>query len=465
MKSSKPFFLLLLLLLSCSVCYSQSFTTGISSGINFSDIHGQDIGGKWISKPGPSEGLSFGYSFNKSFGIQTGIGFSAVNYEHKTLFPYYPYMYYNLSNSYISYPLIAPNYYTGATLMDFNFFRIPLLFTISIPASVQFNMRAGILFSFVQTHNSTPGYYYQNNADDFKKNDFGYLFSSGISYPVNDRLKLSVNFNYITGRKKFQDNSTMCHGSSEIMMGVDYSFLKNRKQEINLKSESDSSSKRVTVTYSAGLNYSWNSYNSGTQKYSPFYGPSLGFSLNFPLGHDVFFVTGVSFERKGYALKDSSTSFYRYLDTGNQMYRIDTKVITDYAVVPFLIRLPLGKFPGLFFSTGPWIGLKLNARTVGVAYSESHLGSVYKTTKNVVYDDITKVISNNDIGWLFGGGVSLPVFNKYMIDLSAQFSAGFKDIFDKNSLSDIQATSSDYQKMSLRTMTLRIGITFPSAKR
>jgi len=467
MKNFKLSIILLLLLLCYSVSYSQSFTTGITSGINFSDIHGQDVGGKWCSKPGPSEGLSLGYSFNKSIGIQTGIGFSTVSYEHKNQYYQYVPINYYLSSMY-PYPIIDPIYYQGGSYMDFSFVRIPLLVAVTVPSAVQFNMRAGLLFSFAKGHGSNPNYYYYNSYysdyKDFTKNDFGFLFSSGVSYPLSDRIDLSLNLNYITGRKKFMEYSAMRHGSSEITIGVNYNFIKKNKLNSNPEPQSDSSAHRVTVTYSAGLNYSWSTFESGSDKYSPLSGPSLGFSVNIPLGHEVYFLTGVTFERKGYALKDSSESFYRYQERGGQEYLVDTKIITDYAVIPFLISLPLGKSPGVFFNTGPWLGLKLNSRTVGLAYNEINSGSVYRYTKNVVYDDIEKVINNYDIGWLFSGGVSFLVFNNYKVDLSAQFSAGFRDLFEKKVLSDIDPASIE-QKMRLRTMSLHLGITLPSGKR
>jgi hypothetical protein len=465
--------LLLLLLSVCfSISYSQSVTTGIFSGINFSDIHGTNTGGKWSSKPGPSEGLSLGYSFGKTIGIQTGIGFSAVSYEHKSQYYQYPPVYFDL-NSVSPLKMSFLPFYYGRTEMDFTFVRIPLLLTVSVPSALQFNMRAGMLFSFVRGNTTNPGYsaypdYYSYNdfyysIENFKKRDFGFLFSSGISYPLNDHTDLSLNFNYVTGRRKVMDNSSMRHGASEITLGVDYNFLKKNKHPVSSGIASDSASNGVTVTYIAGLNYSWSSFEEGAEKYSPFVGPSLGFSVNFPLGHNVFFVTGVSFERKGYALKDSSESFYRYQEQGNQEYWVNTKVITDYAVVPLLISLPLGKSPGIFFNTGPWLGLKLNSRTVGEAYSEINTGSVYRLSKNVVYDDIENVVNDYDIGWMFSGGYSVLVFNSYKVDLSAQLSTGFNDMFNKKILSDYDPTSRD-QKLKLRTVSIRIGITLPTAK-
>jgi len=463
MKSLKSWPLLLLALSFSSGCFSQNITTSVYSGINFSDIHGQDIGGKWVSKPGASEGLTIGYAFNKSIGIQSGIGFSSVNYEHRPLYGQYPYIFYDLSSS--SYSSIAPLYYPANSYMDFTFLKVPLLFTVSVPAAVQFNMRAGLVFSFVQNHSSDSPAYYSQNPDNINEKDFGYLFSSGLSFPISDKMNAELNFNYLTGRKKFMDYSNNRHGYSEITLGIDYNFLKKNRSEGNSRSESDSSSGKVTVTYTGGVIYSWNPFNSGTEKYSPLFGHTLGFSVNLPLGRDVFFITGISFERKGYAMNDSSSSYYRYLDIGNPKSSVDTKIITDYAVIPFLLRLPIDKSPGVFISTGPWLGLKLNARTVGLAYSNSRTVSGYRTTRTVVYDDIERLINDKELGWMFGGGVSLPLPGKYVVDISVQFNTGFNELFNNRVLYELQPAASDERKIRNRTIALRIGITLPPAKR
>lgn len=463
MKSFKKWSLLLLALCFSSLCFSQGFTASVYSGINFSDIHGQPVGGKWVSKPGASEGFTIGYSFNKSIGIQSGIGFSVVSYEYRTSYYQYPYPYYDFSSS--SYrSMIAPYYYPANTFSDFTFMRVPLLLTISVPSTVQFNMRAGLVLSFVQNYGSNTPAYYSQNRDNINKKDFGYLFSSGISYPLNNKINLGINFVYLTGRKKFMENSNDKHGYSEITLGIDYNFLKKSKVGTITKSESDTSSKKVTITYSAGINYSWNPHNVGTEKYLPFFGHSLGFSVNFPLGRDVFFISGVSFERKGFTLKDSSTVFYRYFDIGNPRYWVDTKVITDYAVLPFLLSLPIGKSPRFFFNMGPWIGLRLNARTVGVAYSESRMAGSFRSTKTVIYDDIERLVNDKDIGWIFSGGVSLPMKGKYKVDISTQFSSGFKELFNNQILNELQPSANDEKQIKNRTITLRVGITFQTAE-
>jgi opacity protein-like surface antigen len=437
MKSFKSWSLLLFALSFSLYCFSQGVTTSVYSGINFSDIHGQPVGGKWVSKPGASEGLTIGYAFNKTFGIQSGIGFSAVSYEYRTSYYQYPYPYYDFSSS--SYrPLISPYYYPANTFSDFTFMRVPLLLTVSVPSTVQFSIRAGLVFSFVQNFSSNTPAYYNQNTDNIKKRDFGYLFSSGISYPLNTKINLGINFNYLTGRKKFMENSNGKHGYSEITLGLEYNFLKIKNQDISAGSGIDSSSKKVTVTYSAGLIYSWNPFDTGNKKYSSFTGHTLGFSVNLPLGRDAFFVTGVSFERKGYVMKDSSTSYYRYFDIGSQKSWVDTKIIADYAVIPFILRLPIDRTPGVFIITGPWLGLRLNARTVGVAYSNSRSVSGFRTTRTVVYDDIGRLVNDNELGWLFGCGVSLPLPGKYLVDISAQFNTGFNELFNRKVLNELQ---------------------------
>jgi hypothetical protein len=446
----------LFIFISChSVVYSQKVTLGFYSGMNFSDIHGQDFGGKWSSKPGPSQGIILGYSFNKLLGVQTGIGFASVYYEHKNFA--YPYQYYP----------VQPFYYIDITtvsgineMMNFNFLRVPVLFTVSIPAVIKFNMRAGLFLSCLKDY-SLSTYYY--NPDKPKKYDLGYLVSSGISYPLSDNLNATLNVNYITGREKFLNDHRYRHGSSEFTLGMEYRFFKKNQIRTDPMPHQDSTVKKVTVSYRGGLNVSWNPRPVDGKKYLPSFGPSLGFSLNFPIGKEIFLISGVSFERKGYSIKDSSDSFFSYIRNQNQMYYVNTKVQADYAVIPALIRFPLGKSKRIFFSSGPWFGLKLNARNVGVAYKESRSGSNYSYNKYTVYDDFERLIKNDDIGWLLSSGVSLPFSTKYKIDLALQFTTGFKDVYNKSVLADQQTTSTENPVIRNRAVSFLIAFTIPHA--
>jgi opacity protein-like surface antigen len=454
MKHFNTWTCLFLLVLCNSIGYSQTITTGVYSGVNFSDIHGQEFGGKWKSKPGPVQGLNLGWSLNKSLGIQTGINFSTVYYEHITTSNpgvYIPIDFYN----------IGPIYYSGGVeKMDFTFLRVPLLFTVQVPSIIQFNMKAGLIFSFLKDHSLGNGYYY-STPGIAKKTDFGYMFSSGIAYPLSNKIKATFNVSYLTGRKHLLESSNLRHGSSEYLLGIDYEFLKKNKKDINPRFATDSTSRKVTVTYWGGVNISWNGLDSDRAKYSTTAGPSLGFSVNFQVESGLSFISGVSFERKGYSMKDSSASFLKYLDKGTPMYHVDSKVQMDYAVIPLLMSLSFGKSQMFFFNTGPWLGLKLNARNVGVAYNESRSESYYTISKTVIYDDLERYIKANDIGWIFGAGISVPFLNRYKVDLALRYSMGFNNVYNKAIVAKQQSSSIADHVIMNRTISFLIGITLP----
>jgi hypothetical protein len=444
----------IVILISCSlISYSQKISAGIYSGINFSDLHGQDQGGKWISKAGPVQGFYLGYSLNKSIGIQTGINFSSVYYRHKQEF--YP-IYYDIEPS--SYSYITPSYYPGVENMDFRFLRIPLLVNFTIPSTLQFNMGGGVFFSFLQGHDLSI--YYFGTQSKSAKHDFGYIFTSGLAYPFNENFKATFNTAYITGRKKFLENYRFRNGSSEFTLGVTYSgFLKNKISPVVKQIQNDSLLRKIIVTVTGGYLHSWNGANEINGKYHGNPGLAIGFSLKFPIGRASFFQTGFTFERKGFSIKDSSTSFYRLIKDNNEMYYVNTKVQTDYAIIPALLSIPLGKPDFIYLTTGPWFGLKLNSRNVGVAYDVRHSQTSYELVKTVIYDDIEKLMKNYDLGWIFGCGFSIPVVKEYRIDVGLQYSTGFRDVF-----TSAGQTNQQYDPgliIKNRTISLLLGIRLP----
>jgi opacity protein-like surface antigen len=457
MKNSKPWFFLFLMLFCSSAVYSQTITTGVFSGVNFSDIRGQDFGGKWKSKQGPVQGFYLGWLLNKSLGIQTGINFSTVYYEHVSSSPsgiYYP----------IDFNIIGPEYYYQVvSKMDFSFIRVPILFTVQVPSVIQFNMRAGLIFSFLKDHSLNSDYYYYPEPGIAKKTDFGYMFSSGISYPITNNIKVSFNANYITGRKHLLESSNLKQGSSEFVLGIDYEFLKKNKKPVNQAVAIDSTSKKVAVTYWGGVDISWNGLDLDRSKYSTSAGPSLGFSVKFLMDPGLSLISGVSFERKGYSMKDSSASFFTYLNNGTPRYFVDAKVQIDYIVIPLLMNLSFGKSQMVFFNTGPWLGLKLNARNVGNAYNESRSESNYMVSKTVIYDDLERYIKNYDVGWIFGTGISVPFLKKYKVDLALRYSTGFKNVFNQAIVAEQQGSSIADYEIRNRTISFHIGITLPQS--
>ncbi|MBK8881158.1 MAG: outer membrane beta-barrel protein [Bacteroidales bacterium] len=182
---------LLLLFNSNSVSYSQKLSYGIYSGVNFSDIHGQDNYGRWYHKPGPVQGISLEYSFNRYLGIQTGLNFSTIYYEAKTYnngyINFYP------LNSY-PYPYPFPDFYSTRK-MDFSFLRVPLLLNFSIPSALRFDLKAGLFYSYLTNSSISNPYEYPDPV----KNDLGYIFSSVISCPQSDNFRASLSIGYSKG--------------------------------------------------------------------------------------------------------------------------------------------------------------------------------------------------------------------------------------------------------------------------
>jgi hypothetical protein len=236
---------------------------------------------------------------------------------------------------------------------------------------------------------------------------------------------------------------------------------KENETNSNPKSAGDSSLKKITITFRGGLNVSWNGLKKDFGKYSGSFGPSLGFTVDFPLGKRFSLISGVSFERKGYSMKDSSVMVYMYLNKGTPMYNVDTKVIADYAVIPLLVSFPIGKSRRIFFNTGPWLGLKLDARNTGIAYTGMRSESDYKLWKNVVNDDFERYIKNTDFGWVFSTGAALPLFNEYKVNLAIQYSAGFENVYDKTPVSHMHPLAN--YMIRNRTISFLIGFTIPSA--
>ena len=443
----------ILLISSNSVSYSQKFSAGVYSGINFSDIHGQQSYGRWYHKPGPVQGVYLGYSLNRYLGVQTGLNFTTIYYESKTYFDGYINFY--PLNSY-PYPYPFPDYYITSK-MDFSFLRVPLMLNFSIPSAVRFDLKAGLFYSHLTNNSTYNGYYYPGPV----KNDLGYIFSSVISYPFNEKFKASLSIGYAKGLHSIYDDTNLKHASSEFTLGLSYNgFLKNKNSPVKARQANDTLDRKLTLAFQGGINLSWNTHQPDKEHYAAIMGPSVGFLLDYRLDKNASLQTGVSFERKGYSFRDSSTIFYLSFKEGSPLYDVDSRVEIDYIVIPLLLNFNIGK--SLFFNTGPWIGLQLNSRVTGTAYDEFSSGAGYVLRKTVIYDDMEKIIRDNDAGWIFSGGVSVPLKKNYKANISLRYSTGFVNVFDQATAGYDHYGASD---LSIKngTFSLLVGLKIPQS--
>jgi hypothetical protein len=428
--------------------YSQDIALGFHSGWNISDIHGHETLGKWSFKPGPTQLINLEWSYNKFLGLQSGVAFSSVRYEYSTYGePYYHF-----------WPHPAKSF-TYNEMMDFTMIRVPVILSFHIPSALQFNLKAGMFYSFMLDHSlSTESGWVTRGTPE--KYDYGYLASAGILYPLNNKISASFNIQYLTGRKNIFSNSSMKHGSSEYTFGLDY-HLKTPTRKIRHSGQSgDSSSYRLSVAYYGGLNYNWNPDDMVRSENLPGFGPSLGFSLILSGSKKISLISGVSFVRRTYSIKDSISSLDDFLKGASEIYYVESKLQMDYAIVPALVHIPVGRSRLFYMNTGPWLGLKLNARNMGVAYEKYSRGGSYELSRRTIYNDIEGYIKDTDFGWLISGGFSWPI-GAYTMNMEIQYSASGKDVYDGPVYLDLPGGGSPVIRN--RSLSFLIGFTLPAS--
>jgi hypothetical protein len=77
-----------------------------------------------------------------------------------------------------------------------------------------------------------------------------------------------------------------------------------------------------------------------------------------------------------------------------------------------------------------------------------------------VYDDIERYIRNNDVGWLFGAGVEVPVFRVHKLELGVQYALGKTNMLREDELNhDLLTESEDVLRNG--SLMIHAGFAFP----
>ena len=457
MKRLHLLFIGLLMAVNINITYAQKLSVGFHSGINLSDIHGNHPSGKWKFKPGPSQALSLDYALTGSLGVRTGLNYSTVYYEHH---PYFNYDIIPLAGSLSSsYSSTSIWYYPTKEMMNFSFLTFPLQLRLTIPSKPELSLALGAYYS-ITLENS---FHYLYSEEQKAENDLGFTYSASLAYPLGDRLKAHLNLGYISGRRGLLEYSEWKHGRAELSLGLSYDIIPLNKERDRII-EKDSISDTVFLTYRAGGGISWNSGSSFTEKYKPLPGFSAGIDIGFKLSSSVNFRTGLSFDRIGFTLNDSSDVYYRYYVSGDANYYVDTRVSTDYIVIPALLEFHAGRKVSYYLNTGPYLGVRLNARCSGKAISRTSNEGSYTTSETIVYDDITGLIRNNDFGWMTGIGAAVPLYGNTMLDISLRHRYGFTEVFDRSELGGQDTGYDNETIMRNSSVFLNIGLRVPVFK-
>ncbi len=429
---------------------SQKFSAGFYSGINFSDIQGQNLDGKWRSIPGPVTAFRFGYDFNEKLGLQTGIDLLSVFYEHLS------YSNYNGSEFYLS-SLIAP-YYDPLAKTDFSFLRFPLLVKFTVPGIIKLDFKTGMVYSLLQDYSlNLPPYHSPSKPE---MNDIAYYFSSGLSYQLEGGFTASLSYGYMSGTRKMLPEMKYRHGASEFVFGISYDIF-NKDRNKNVENKPDTTNGKLSYTLIGGMNVSGNLSSKFRDKYSLNTGTTTGFLVNYSLSRNTSILTGVLFESKGYSMSDSSTSFFRYVQTGDLKYNVDTKTDIDYFTFPVLLDFRLGSRKMIFMQAGPYVSYRMNAHCSGEAFHIARSQNDYRVIKKTVSDDIEGRIKKMDCGFHLGGGVSVLLKNITSADLNISWRSGIMDVVHSSAFYNNYDRKNSGTVIKNGTLSFSIGIKIP----
>jgi opacity protein-like surface antigen len=218
---------------------------------------------------------------------------------------------------------------------------------------------------------------------------------------------------------------------------------------------------RVALTYRAGINFLWNSCSLNPEKYDKINGASLGFLVDFSPNKWLSLQTGISYEKNGYALKDSANYFYRYHPDPDPTYYVDTKIGIDYIMIPATVNAVFGNQFKYYVGTGPFLAFKLNAFCTGEAFSSVRSDDRFMMTKTVVYDDIEEMVKGTDLGLIIKGGVILPVTKSIKADLGLQYTKGFRDAGIPYNSEDVHNVDRGQTLIKNNSLSFQLGIRIP----
>jgi opacity protein-like surface antigen len=445
------------------------------SGMSFSDYHGNTYSGRWQTKTGVLSGLFFRYSFNPVLAVGTELNYSVQVYRHKPYTFISPSYYYGpyYAQAVLSYTWFPGDlYYPDKEQWDFSFLRIPLYLTLSTPTRLQFSVSAGVFLSFILHHEYTGQVYYpypwyscsmypvyQNSH--VPAHDNGLVYAASLSYPVSDVFRVYILGRYFIGHKPFIGANHGRTGASEMTFGFAYTGpFRSGKASGTTLSKRDSAFARCLINPHAGLNISWFREDDPADRYGSRTGFSAAVWMEYRFDKSVSVVSGLGFDRRGYRMDDSSIYFYRHAAATWPLYKVDTRVDLDYAVIPLLLKIRIGSGIKAYFSGGPYLGIKLNARVTGTAEIEDFSEYGYARSDLEVYDDLENLFRNTDAGWMIGTGVEIPFSKGSFLDLGLHYTAGRKNILDKNKANDGSLIESD-NLIRNGSVALQIGFAIP----
>jgi len=456
------------LAITSTTSLAQKLSFGQFTGINFSNFHGDLITNKWVPKTGPTAALFVEYNLNKSFSLQTEVGYVAHYYEMKPYHsqPTYPIYYNDLMHYYSSSSIWQPVYQPNK--FDFSFLRFPLLIKYKTPTRLQLAIGGGLYYSILLNDDLTNAEREAAEKEDRRiyppTHDWGYLFSADLSYPITKEVRFFVTSKLATGQKVFIESLKGKNGSSEFGFGIKYT-PKSKKDSFNeFKTNTpDSSKTRCYVRPVVGILLGWNSSSTKPGDYSTNLGSTTGLAFDYRLDNTVSLQTGIFFERKGYALSDSSLYYHRFAsDRKYKRNSIDSKIDIDYLTIPLNFKFSFGNPFTFYFDFGVYTGFKVNALCHGTAIRKYTSSSSYTVEKININDAVEGYYKDVDFGYQTGMGFQFPFRKNMKFDLGIVYSGSFSPIIKEPEENTTPYTNDD-RSIKNGTIALQFGLQIPIA--
>jgi opacity protein-like surface antigen len=163
---------------------------------------------------------------------------------------------------------------------------------------------------------------------------------------------------------------------------------------------------------------------------------SGGFIFQYNFKNFLSLKTGISYQRKGYQLKDLS-----YTDNiGNPIGTATASSRLDYLTFPILVKASFGKKVNFFLNAGPYVGYLLQ-KTDRMKFNGS-------TTTDQA-DLGTAGYNRWDFGIAGGIGIAIPIRTFWVISVEARNYSGLVDI-----------AQSSNTKWLTNTTDLRVGVAY-----
>ncbi len=441
---------------------AQKLSFGGFSGTNFSNIHGNITSDKWLSKPGATTGIMIEYQFNRPFALQSGLEFTSNYYERKSyeyedtgIIPLV-----NFTSSLIYTPVTEPDHW------DFSWLRFPLQIRYDTPTRLQVGLCGGIFYSLLLNDDLSKKE--REEAKDEGRtaypptSDWGYLFSSDLSYPLNEHIRFFVSGRISTGRKVIIEHQHGRGGAKEVLFGLKYSPLKDQTRRHAYAGSlfTDNDPSKMYLKPHAGIAFSWNADDKKSGNYGSIAGASPGLIIGYRLDRTVSIESGVRFIRKGYTLSDSSMYNYRYaVRPDRQVNAVDTKILLDYLTVPVNLNFSAGERFSWYLDLGAYAGFLVNAGCRGTVI-RTHSGPYdYRVEKLTVNDGMEGYFKSFDWGYLTGTGIRFPLAGSLKLDIELTYSGSMKELLEKPQSTSV--ASEEDLSVQNGSIALQVGLQIP----